>query len=63
LGAIAVSNEAADIVSTPFGTKYRIDGELITPSGIKARIRTIWILETGEELPCFVTAYPAGMEK
>jgi hypothetical protein len=55
---IAASNEVSEVIRTPFGTKYVIDGDLITPIGITARIRTIWILEEGENKPCLVTAYP-----
>jgi len=36
-----------------------IEGVLEAPSGASPRIRTVWILETGETNPRFVTAYPA----
>jgi hypothetical protein len=36
-----------------------IEGVLEAPSGASPRIRTVWILETGETHPRFVTAYPA----
>jgi hypothetical protein len=57
---IAVTNAVTDEVSTLFGTKYIVDGDVVSPSGIRARLRTVWIIETGENLPRFVTAYPAG---
>jgi len=56
---IAVSNAVSEEVSTLFGIKYIVDGDVVSPTGIKARLRTVWIIETGENLPCFVTAYPA----
>ncbi len=59
LASIALDNEVTEMVDTPFGKKYIIDGDLVAPSGKRARVRTIWILETGKEVPCFVTAYPA----
>ena len=60
--AIAVMNEVTEIVTTPFGTKYIVDGGLATPSGARARVRTVWIVETGGDIPRFVTAYPRDEE-
>lgn len=57
---IAVNNAVSEEVGTLFGVKYIVDGEVITPIGIRARLRTVWIIETGDNLPLFVTAYPAG---
>ncbi len=50
---------APEVVSSPHGVKYVIEGVLETPRGTAPRIRTVWILETGEAAPRFVTAYPA----
>jgi len=58
LVSIAVTNEVTEVIATSFGMKYVVDGELITAAGISARVRTVWILETGEDIPRFVTAYP-----
>ena len=44
--------------TTPFGTKYVIDGTIDTPDGIMINVRTVWIIEEGEPRPRFVTAYP-----
>jgi hypothetical protein len=60
--AVAVTGEVAESISTPFGMKYVIDGDLDAPAGIRARVRTVWILESGEDLPRFVTAYPTSAE-
>ena len=57
--SLAHSAPVQTVVSTPHGVKYVIEGELATPSGTAPRIRTVWILETGETSPRFVTAYPA----
>jgi hypothetical protein len=57
--ALAHSATVQEVVSSPHGTKYVIEGLLETPSRASPRIRTVWILETGEENPRFVTAYPA----
>jgi hypothetical protein len=56
---LAHSATVQEVVSSPHGTKYVIEGLLDTPSRASPRIRTSWILEAGEETPRFVTAYPA----
>jgi hypothetical protein len=48
----------AEITETIYGKKYVIDGELETPSGDMIHLRTIWIIETGDDIPKLVTAYP-----
>ena len=55
---IARSEEIQDTAETPFGVKYVVDGPLQTPAGPLVRIRTVWIIETGETDPRFVTAFP-----
>ncbi len=60
--AVAVTSDVTESISTPFGTKYVVDGDLDAPAGIRARVRTVWVLESGEDLPRFVTAYPTGEE-
>ena len=56
---LAHSAPVQDVVPSLHGIKYVIEGVLDTPSGTAPRIRTVWILETGETNPRFVTAYPA----
>lgn len=41
-----------------FGRKYVVDGDLVTPLGIRAPVRTVWIREPGSSAPRLVTAYP-----
>jgi hypothetical protein len=55
---IAQTEAIEETVKAPHGTKYVIDGPLEMPKGVMIRIRTIWIVETGEDRPRFVTAYP-----
>jgi len=55
---IAKTADVAEVTSNPFGVKYIIDGSIPTPVGITVNIRTVWIIETGEKYPRFVTAYP-----
>lgn len=56
---LAHSAPVQDVVPSPHGVKYIIEGVLKAPSGASPRIRTVWILETGETHLRFVTAYPA----
>ena len=42
------------VIPSPHGVKYVLEGVVETPSGTAPRIRTIWILETGEENPRLV---------
>jgi hypothetical protein len=37
-----------------------IDGEIKTPTGVVVQLRTIWIIDAGEDIPRFVTAYPGN---
>jgi hypothetical protein len=40
------------------GQKYILDGPLQSPSGKSPMVRTIWIVDRGEDIPRLVTAYP-----
>lgn len=55
---LARIEEVAETVPSPHGTKYVVDGVVRTPSGKAVKLRTIWIVEKGEDRPRFVTAYP-----
>jgi len=54
----ARSNEVTTIEQSRFGTRYTIDGMLISPDGRNPRIRVIWFVESGSDIPYLVTAYP-----
>jgi len=43
---------------TSFGVKYVVDGPLATPDGRNPMVRTVWFVESDQELPRFITAYP-----
>lgn len=58
LRKLAKSQEVTDVVSSEFGTKYIVDGEIDTPSGKVVNVRTIWIIEKGQNRPRFITVYP-----
>ena len=52
------ANPVAKTASDEDGTTYLVEGPLETPVGRKPRVRTVWLLETGELAPRFITAYP-----
>jgi hypothetical protein len=56
-------NSVVQVVRTPYGEKYAIEGPLKTPGGESPGVRSIWFLEMGEEALRFVTAYPVGRRK
>jgi hypothetical protein len=45
-------------IASRYGTKYIIDGEIVTPIGTTVRLRSVWVVESHDERPRFVTAYP-----
>ena len=49
-------------MTSPHGQKYIVDGLLITPSGQLPLIRTVWVVDAGDERPRLVTAYPLAQE-
>jgi hypothetical protein len=52
-GKIISSNESLKKVIETY-----LDGEVETPAGRQASLRTIWILDSGSDTPRLVTAYP-----
>ncbi|MCB0166071.1 MAG: hypothetical protein KDI79_17690 [Anaerolineae bacterium] len=57
--AIAQTEPVIEMETSSHGTKYIIEGIMNTPSGLSTRTRTVWIIETNQVKPRFVTAYPA----
>lgn len=55
---IAKSEELREEISTPYGTKYVLDGKIETPVGKLVKVRTLWIIEKDKKRPRFVTVYP-----
>ena len=45
-------------VESPHGIKYVVDAKMMTPQGKMCELRTIWIVDKGEQMPRLVTAYP-----
>lgn len=57
--SLAHSAEVKEVVESPFGRKFTIEGYLQPPLGQPVLIRTVWVLESQDMRPRFVTAYPA----
>ena len=55
---IAHKQDVEETISTPYGKKYVISGELLTPIGRSVEIRTVWIIEGRQDIPRFITAFP-----
>ena len=51
-------HEVVKVESSPFGTRYVVDGIMTVPDGRTPMIRTVWFIRSEEEIPQFVTAYP-----
>jgi len=58
LRRLAATAEVTKNVESPHGVKYILDGRIEAPSGEMTRIRTIWIIDRGQDIPRLVTAYP-----
>jgi hypothetical protein len=60
LRRVAVVGEVALEAESPHGLTFVVDGTLQTPSGRQATVRTVWIIDAGEDTPRLITAYPGG---
>ncbi len=48
----------AHISQNAYGVVYEIDGPITTPSGNIVRFASIWQIDTGTDVPRFITMYP-----
>lgn len=60
--SIARYGEVREQVTTEYGTKYVVDGWLEAPACKVVAVRTVWIVEIGQEAPRLITAYPLEEE-
>jgi len=60
---IARTQEVVESSATVHGLKCVLEGELEAPRGRRLGLRTIWIVDGGQERPRLVTAYPAARER
>lgn len=55
----AAEHPVGEAVETEFGVRYVVDGILHTPDGRTPRVRVVWFVGRGDEVPRLVTAFPA----
>lgn len=55
---IAQSGEVQNQVSTPYGEKFIMSGQIWAPNGNLIHLKTVWIIDQNQNKPRFVTAYP-----
>jgi len=60
--ALARSGQVRQRISTRFGIKYVVEGDLEGLLERRRRVRTVWIVEPGSPGPRLVTAYPIDSE-
>ena len=58
LRGVALSGDVVQQAESRHGTKYVVDGLLESPGGKLPMVRTIWIVDSAQDLPRLVTAYP-----
>ena len=58
LRAVALDGDVLTREQSAHGTKYVVVGSLLSPSGRRPMVRTVWIVDQGQEFPRLVTAYP-----
>jgi len=54
----ARANEVAETEQTRYGMRFVVDGPLKAPDGTVLNIRCAWYIDSGSEMPRFVTAHP-----
>jgi hypothetical protein len=58
LRRLGLTSTVSQNMETVHGKKYIIDDTIETPSGKSPVVRTVWIIDRGEDAPRLVTAYP-----
>ena len=58
LRKLAPAADVTEGLESPHGRKYVLNGQLESPSGRTPVIRTIWIVDAGQDARRLVTAYP-----
>lgn len=58
LRAQHLSLDVARTSKNAYGAVYEIDGPITTPSGRTVRFCSVWQIDTGAEVPRFITMYP-----
>lgn len=61
LRGVAVLGDVVLQAESLHGRKFVVDGALKSPSGRQPTVRTVWIVDAGQDIPRLVTAYPGGV--
>jgi hypothetical protein len=59
--ALRVQHLSLDVTRThqsEYGVVYEIEGPITTPNGRTVRFRSVWQVDTGTDVPRFITMYP-----
>ena len=56
---IAQSEDVVEVASSPHGTKYVLEGSLLTQEEGHVSAKTVWIVDKDQDRPRFVTTYPS----
>jgi hypothetical protein len=56
--AHARAHEVTEVVSTPFGKNYVVEGPLPAPDGRAQGVRVVWFVAKQAEIATLATAYP-----
>jgi hypothetical protein len=62
LRQVARDSPVTKSMTSVHGQKYIVDGMVLTPMGQDVIVRTVWIVDKGENRPRLVTAYPREQE-
>jgi hypothetical protein len=55
---MARRNDVVNMKETGFGPRYEVEGPLNAPDGRRPIVRSVWQLETDQEAPRLITAFP-----
>ena len=58
LSDLGKSGEVVSSAESPHGKKYVVVGRIQSPSGKMPQVKTVWIVDKGENAARLVTAYP-----
>lgn len=58
LGELARKNEIVATIENPYGTKYVVEGTMVSPTNHEFNVRTVWIRERNMRSVRLVTVFP-----
>ena len=61
LRGVAVGGDVIARAESQHGLKFVVDGTIRSPSGRQPTVRTVWIIDAGQDSRRLVTAYPGGV--